>query len=178
MSAHPNTFGYSVSHTTRQPRPGEQHGQHYYFVSREAFEKLKAESGFIETAEFGGNLYGTSVKAIEDVATHGGKDGKGLICILDIEMEGVKQVKRRPDLDARICFLQPPNVEELEKRLRGRGTEKEESIQKRLKQAESEMEYARTEGRRNKVVVNGDLDTAYRELEEWIIDGGRFGSRE
>jgi guanylate kinase len=178
MSAHPNTFGFSVSHTTRQPRPGEQDGQHYNFVSREDFEKLKAEDGFIETAEFGGNLYGTSVQAIEDVAKHGGKDGKGLICILVIEMEGVKQVKRRRDLDARICFLQPPNVEELEKRLRGRGTEKEESIQKRLKQAESEMEYARMEGRRDKVVVNGDLDTAYRELEEWIVDGGRFGSRE
>jgi guanylate kinase len=93
-------------------------------------------------------------------------------------MEGVKQVKRRRDLDARICFLQPPNVEELEKRLRGRGTEKEESIQMRLKRAESEMEYARTEGRRDKMVVNGDLDTAYRELEEWIVDGGWFGSRE
>jgi guanylate kinase len=87
-------------------------------------------------------------------------------------MEGVKQVKRRPDLDARICFLQPPNVEELEKRLRGGDTEKEESIQKRLKQAENEMEYARTEGRKDKVVVNGDLDTAYRELEEWIVDCG------
>jgi guanylate kinase len=87
-------------------------------------------------------------------------------------MEGVKQVKRRPDLDARICFLQPPNAEELEKRLRGRDTEKEESIQKRLKQAENEMKYARTEGRKDKVVVNGDRDTAYRELEEWIVDGG------
>jgi guanylate kinase len=178
MSAHPDTFGFSVSHTTRHPRGDEQDGREYNFVTREAFEKLKAEGGFIETAEFGGNLYGTSVKAIEDVAKHGGGNGKGLICILDIEMEGVKQVKRRRELDARICFLQPPNVEELEKRLRGRGTEKEDSIQKRLNQAEREMEYARTEGKGDKVVVNDSLDDAYRELERWVVDGGRYGSRE
>lgn len=178
MSAHPGRFGFSVSHTTRQPRAGEQDGREYNFVSREGFEKLKAEGGFIETAEFGGNLYGTSVKAVEDVATTGGPDGKGLICILDIEMEGVKQVKKRRELDARICFLQPPNVAELEKRLRGRGTEKEEAIQKRLQQAEREIEYARTEGRDNKVVVNDNLDDAYRELEEWVVDGGKYGSRD
>ena len=178
MDAHPDTFGFSVSHTTRQPRSGEQDGKQYNFVTREAFEKLKAQGGFIETAEFGGNLYGTSVKAVEDVAKHGGNAGKGLICVLDIEMEGVKQVKRKTELDARICFLQPPTVEELERRLRGRGTEKEDSIQKRLKQAEREMEYAKTMGKGDKVVVNDNLDDAYRELEEWVVDGGRYGSRE
>jgi guanylate kinase len=178
MSAHPDTFGFSVSHTTRQPRAGEQDGREYNFVTREAFEKLKAEGGFIETAEFGGNLYGTSVKAVEDVAKHGGRDGKGLICILDIEMEGVKQVKRRRELDARICFLQPPSVAELERRLRGRGTEKEDAIQKRLTQAERELEYARTEAKGDKVIVNDNLDDAYRELEEWVVDGGRYGSRD
>ena len=177
-SAHPNTFGFSVSHTTRAPRPGEVDGRDYNFVSRDAFEALKAQGGFIETAQFGGNLYGTSVKAVEDVAKQGAKDEKGLICILDIEMEGVKQVKRRSELDARVCFVQPPNVEVLESRLRGRGTEKEDAIRKRLEQAEREMEYARTEGSGDKVVVNDNLDDAYRELEEWVVDGGRFGRRD
>ena len=178
MEAHPDTFGFSVSHTTRQPRPTEQDGKQYHFVTREAFEKLEAQGGFIESAQFGGNLYGTSVKAVEDVAKNGGEEGKGLICILDIEMEGVKQVKKKSELDARICFLQPPNVEELERRLRGRGTEKEDSIQARLEQAAQEMEYARTEGKGDKVVVNDNLDDAYRELDEWVVDGGRYGSRE
>lgn len=179
MAAHPDTFGFSVSHTTRQPRAGEQDGKDYNYVTREAFEQLKAAGGFIETAEFGGNLYGTSIKAVEDVARHGGRHGNGLICILDIEMEGVKQVKAKgSELDARICFLQPPSVEELERRLRGRGTEKEDAIQKRLQQAAREMEYARTEGKDDKVVVNDNLNDAYRELEEWVVDGGRYGSRE
>lgn len=196
-SAHPNTFGFSVSHTTRQPRPGERDGVEYNFVSREDFEKLRDEGGFIETAQFGGNYYGTSVKAVEDVAKgpSGGNAGgevddegqKGLICILDIEMEGVKQVKTKKELDARICLLQPPSVEELDRRLRGRGTEKEDAIQKRLQQAENEMAYAKAEREQRggngddvdfKVVVNDDLDTAYRELEDWVVDGGKFGRRD
>jgi guanylate kinase len=177
MSTHPDTFGFSVSHTTRQPRAGEQDGKEYNFVTRDAFEQLKADGGFIETAEFDGNLYGTSVKAVEDVAEHGGPDGNGLICVLDIEMEGVKQVKRRRELDARICFLQPPDMAELERRLRGRGTETEDAIQKRLQQAEREIEYARTEAKGEKVIVNDNLDDAYRELELWVVDEGRFGNR-
>lgn len=196
MSAHPNTFGFSVSHTTRQPRPGERDGVEYNFVSREDFEKLRDEGGFIETAQFGGNYYGTSVKAVEDVAKgrgggnaggDGDNKGEGLICVLDIEMEGVKQVKTKKELDARICFLQPPSVEELDKRLRGRGTEKEDAIQKRLRQAENEMAYAKAEREKRggkeddvdfKVVTNDDLETAYRELDDWVVDGGRFGRRD
>jgi len=94
---------------------------------------------------------------------------------LDIEMEGVKQVKRT-DLHARFLFLSPPSLEVLEKRLRGRGTEDEDSLQKRLTQAKAEMAYAKEEGVHDKVVVNDDLDRAYKELEEWVVDGGRYGS--
>lgn len=81
FSEYPDRFGFSVSHTTRAPRPGEEHGKAYYFVPKEDFMKLVNEHGFIEHAQFGSNLYGTSLKAVKDVAD------QGRICILDIEME-------------------------------------------------------------------------------------------
>ncbi|KAE8147094.1 P-loop containing nucleoside triphosphate hydrolase protein [Aspergillus avenaceus] len=167
----PGTFGFSVSHTTRTPRPGEQHGREYYFTTKEDFLDLVSKDGFIEHAQFGGNFYGTSVQAVKDIAE------KGRICILDIEMEGVKQVKRT-DLNARFMFLAPPSVEELERRLRGRGTESEESLSKRLAQAKNELEYAKEPGAHDKVVVNDDLEKAYNELRTWIVDGGKFGTQQ
>lgn len=91
---------------------------------------------------------------------------KGQVVVLDIEMEGVKQVKAS-SIDARYVFVKPPSMEELEKRLRGRGTEKEESIQKRLAQAKKELEYAET-GAHDVVIVNEDLETAYKELEDFV----------
>jgi guanylate kinase len=78
---YPDKFGFSISHTTRQPRNGEQDGREYYFVTKEEFQKLVDQKGFIENAQFGDNCYGTSVKAVSDIAE------KGRICILDIEME-------------------------------------------------------------------------------------------
>ncbi|KAL1986667.1 hypothetical protein VTN96DRAFT_6045 [Rasamsonia emersonii] len=165
----PDTFGFSVSHTTRAPRPGEQNGREYYFTTKEEFLDLVSKNGFIEHAQFGGNYYGTSVKAVKDIA------GKGKICILDIEMEGVKQVKRT-DLNARFLFLAPPSLEELERRLRGRGTETEDSMNKRLAQAKNELEYAKQPGAHDKIVVNDDLDRAYAEMRDWIVDGGKFGA--
>lgn len=75
-------------------------------------------------------------------------------------------------------FVAPPSVEVLEQRLRGRGTEDEESLGKRLRQAEREIEYAKVEGVHEKVVVNDDLEKAYQELEEWVVDGGRFGTEQ
>ncbi|KAK0514280.1 hypothetical protein JMJ35_002897 [Cladonia borealis] len=168
---HPDTFGFSVSHTTRSPRPGEQDGREYNFTNQEAFLKLVDEGGFIEHAKFGGNYYGTSVKAVKDVAE------KGRICVLDIEMEGVKQVKKT-DLNARFLFLSPPSLEILEQRLRGRGTDSEDAIQKRLTQAEKEMAFAKEEGAHEKIIVNNELEKAYKEVEEWIVDGGKYGGQD
>ncbi|KAL1967504.1 hypothetical protein VTN77DRAFT_3019 [Rasamsonia byssochlamydoides] len=165
----PDTFGFSVSHTTRAPRPGEENGREYYFTTKEEFLDLVSKNGFIEHAQFGGNYYGTSVKAVKDIAE------KGKICILDIEMEGVKQVKRT-DLNARFLFLAPPSLEELERRLRGRGTESEDSLNKRLAQAKNELEYAKQPGAHDKIVVNDDLEKAYTEMRDWIVDGGKFGA--
>jgi guanylate kinase len=86
----------------------------------------------------------------------------------------VKQVKKT-DLNARFLFLAPPSVEELERRLRGRGTETDESLEKRLNQAKNELEFSKQPGAHDKIVVNDDLDIAYKELKDFIVDGGRFG---
>jgi guanylate kinase len=185
---HPGRFGFSVSRkyliarsreddigmkstcannsehadTTRSPRAGENHGEDYNFVTRDEFQKLIDSNGFIEHAQFGSNLYGTSFAAVEAV------EKSGTTCILDIEMEGVKQV-HKSHLKARFLFLSPPGMEELEKRLRGRGTDKEEDILKRLKQADVEMEFAKSEGVHDKVVVNDDLERAYKEVEQFCL---------
>lgn len=89
----------------------------------------------------------------------------------------MKQVKKT-DLNARFLFLAPPSVEELERRLRSRGTETEESLGKRLAQATAELEYSRQPGAHDKIVVNDDLETAYTEFRDWIVDGGKFGASE
>ena len=159
---HPGTFAFSVSHTTRAPRPGEKDGEHYHYVTREAFEALREKGGFIEHARFGSNLYGTSFAAVEEV------EKVGKVCVLDIEMEGVKQM-HKSHLKARYLFIMPPSFEELERRLRSRATDKEGEIQKRLDQAKVEMEYAKTEGVHDKVVINDDLEKAYKEVEEFCL---------
>lgn len=174
FAAHPDLFGFSVSHTTRKPRDGEEDGVHYHFTSIENFEKLVAEDSFEEHARFGGNYYGSSRKAVQAVADGQGKSIDGSpaegkrICIFDIEMEGVKQLKKSR-LNPRICFIQPPSVDTLEARLRGRGTDTEDAIQKRLAQAKNEIEYCKTEGKDDKVVINDDLDRAFKELDDWVM---------
>ncbi|KAL8658528.1 MAG: hypothetical protein Q9226_000941 [Calogaya cf. arnoldii] len=202
FTAHPDTFGFSrfrhvgyptideVADTTRAPRSGERDGIEYNFTTKESFLKIVDEGGFIEHAQFGGNYYGTSVKAVKNVA-EGGR-----ICVLDIEMEvnstvlfkilycgkknpeskGVKQVKRT-ELHARFLFLSPPSIEVLEQRLRGRGTEDEEGLRKRLDQAAKELAFSKEEGVHDKIVINDDLEKAYREVDEWIVDGGKFGGQ-
>jgi guanylate kinase len=160
VEAHPDVFSRSVSHTTRGPRPGEEDGVHYNFVSHADFESLLAENGFVENAKFGGNRYGTSKKAIEDVMS-GGKR-----VLLEIEMDGVKQVKQS-GMDARYVFIAPPSMQILEDRLRGRKTETEDKINARIAQAKAEMEYAET-GAHDKIIVNDDLDKAYEEFEAFV----------
>ncbi|KAI1909815.1 guanylate kinase [Ophidiomyces ophidiicola] len=169
FTEYPDRFSFSVSHTTRSPRGGEQDGREYYFTNKDSFLQLVDEKGFIEHAQFGGNYYGTSIKAVKDIGD------LGRVCILDIEMEGVKQVKRS-DLNARFIFLAPPSMEELERRLRGRGTETEDSLSKRLAQAKNELEFAKEPGAHDKIVVNDDLETAYQSVKDWIVDNGSFGA--
>ncbi|XP_037817312.1 guanylate kinase-like [Lucilia sericata] len=158
----PNTFGFSVSHTTRKPRPGEEDGVHYNFVSREEMEKAVANDEFIESATFGGNMYGTSKEAVRKV------QNAGKVCILDIEPQGVEQVKKT-NLNPILIYNNPPSVEALEQRLRKRGTETEESLKKRLDAAASEIAYGLTPGNFQKIIHNIDIDQAYEEFREFIV---------
>ncbi|PWY89799.1 guanylate kinase [Aspergillus heteromorphus CBS 117.55] len=160
---HPDTFAFTVSHTTRQPRAGEVDGTNYHFVTPTQFSELIAEGAFVEHATFSGNSYGTSKRTIAD------QIAKGRIVVLDIEMYGVKQMKENPTINARYVFIAPPNFEALEKRLRGRGTEKDEDVTKRLAQAKNEIEYANT-GVHDRIIVNDDLEKAYEELKEFIFE--------
>jgi len=162
FAQHPDTFGFSVSHTTRSPRESEAHGVHYHFVPRETFLDLVSQNAFIEHAQFSSNCYGTSKNAVQDVAD------KGRVCILDIEMEGVKQVKLST-LPAKFIFIQPPSIEVLRARLDGRGTENPSSIEKRLNQARKELDYAALPGSHDKVIVNDDLEECYKEFYGYIM---------
>ncbi|KAJ1338661.1 guanylate kinase [Microdochium nivale] len=161
FAAHPDVFTLSVSHTTRAPRGGEADGTDYHFVSMSDFEDLIARDAFVEHAKFGSNRYGTSKQTIAD------QTSKGKVVVLDIEMEGVKQIKKS-GMDCRFVFVAPPAFEDLERRLRGRGTETDESIEKRLTQAKLELEYAQTPGVHDRVIVNDDLGKAYQELEDYV----------
>jgi guanylate kinase len=153
----------SVSHTTRKPRPEEVEGQDYFFISPAEFPALVSQGAFLEYALFNGHYYGTSKEAI---AT---QTAKGRVVVLDIEMQGVQQIKESRKLDARYVFIKPPSLHSLETRLRNRGTENDVNIRERVTQARVEVEYAETEaGVYDKIIINDDLDTAYKELEEFI----------
>ena len=123
----------SVSATTRSPRKGEKEGENYYFLSENKFRKMIEKKMFLEWAEFAGNYYGTPLSSVRE------KIKKGFIVLLEIEVEGAKQIKEKFPESLSI-FLLPPNKDELEKRIRNRGTEKEESIKRRLARANYEIE--------------------------------------
>ena len=140
----------SVSYTTRAPRPGEVDGIHYHFVDQESFVERIHQGDFLEWAEVHGNYYGTSQSQTRSYLD------QGKAVILDIDVQGALQLMEK-DLDADFIFLSPPDLQELEKRLRGRRTETEEAIQIRLANAKREME---TRHRYPHQLVNEDLDQA------------------
>ncbi|XP_036453227.1 guanylate kinase isoform X3 [Colossoma macropomum] len=163
MKEFEGVFGFSVSHTTRKPRPGEVNGKDYHYVSREVMQAGISNGEFIEHAEFSGNLYGTSKAAVQEV------QARNLICILDIEMQGVKSIKKT-DLNPIYISIQPPSMDILEKRLRDRKTESEESLQKRLHAASVDLEISKEPGLFDVVIVNDSLDDAYIELKGALIE--------
>ncbi|CAF1585034.1 unnamed protein product, partial [Adineta ricciae] len=154
---YPTVFAFSVSHTTRTPRPGEQSGREYHFVSRNQMEKMIANGEFLETTEFSSNLYGTSKKAVEHVAQ------TGRICVLDVDKQGVKSI-RNSDLRALFIYISPPSYEILEKRLRDRKTDTESAIEKRLKESKESMEFSKQPGVYDHIILNDKLDVAYNDL--------------
>jgi guanylate kinase len=144
---------FSVSHTTRKPRNGEQDGREYHFVSRETFERLIEAGTFLEWAHVHDNLYGTSRAEIERAA-----GARGLI--FDVDHQGARQVKsRRPDAVA--VFILPPSMTTLRARLRGRASETEEALERRFSVAVEEIQHY---GLFDYVLVNDDLEEAVRQL--------------
>ena len=122
----------SISATTRNPRVGEKDGLNYYFISDERFKDMIDKKEFLEWAQFAGNYYGTPLSTVNE------KIEKGFIVLLEIEVEGAKQIKEKFP-EALSIFLLPPSKAELEKRIRNRGTEKEEAIDRRLSRANYEI---------------------------------------
>ncbi len=144
----------SVSHTTRDPRPGEEDGVHYHFVTKDAFETLIGKGDFLEWAQVFENYYGTSKQAIE------AKLAEGIDVFLDIDWQGARQVRELlPSVTS--IFILPPSREELERRLHGRGQDSVEVINKRMAQAQSESSHY---NEYDYVILNDDFDTALGEL--------------
>ncbi|KAL2923636.1 Guanylate kinase 2 [Bienertia sinuspersici] len=161
MIEFPSMFGFSVSHTTRAPREKEVNGIHYHFTERAVMEKEIKDGKFLEFASVHGNLYGTSIESVEVVADAGKR------CILDIDVQGAKAV-RASSLDAIFIFISPPSCEDLEKRLRSRGTETEEQIQKRLRNAKGELDEGKSPGLFDHILVNDDLEACYKTLKNLL----------
>ncbi|KXZ54697.1 hypothetical protein GPECTOR_4g765 [Gonium pectorale] len=151
-------FGFSVSHTTRAPRPGEQHGVHYFFTTKEQFAKEVGEGKFLEYAEVHGNMYGTSVAAVKSVLE------SGRVCILDIDVQGARAV-RKSGLRGIFVFIAPPSLEDLANRLAGRGTETVEQITRRLNNAKAEIESINEKGLYDYLLINDDLEEAVKRLQ-------------
>jgi guanylate kinase len=149
-------LSFSVSHTTRTPRPGEVDGRDYHFVDRERFDDLVARGAFLEWAEVHGNMYGTALAEIDRAALLPGCSG----LIFDIDYQGARQIKfHRPD--AVTVFVLPPSMAELERRLHGRASETAETLRRRFAFAEREIEhYALFDY----LVVNDVAERAFDEL--------------
>ena len=160
-------MGFSVSATTRAPRPGEQDGVSYFFVTKQRFEEMIAQGELLEYAQFVNNYYGTPRAYVEQMLS------EGMNVVLDIEVQGARNVVNAFP-DAVSVYMIPPTYDELERRLRGRGTETEEQIQGRLKTA---MEEARAADFYRYIIINDNLDEAVNELNA-IITAEKSGYNE
>lgn len=153
---------FSVSHTTRAPRPGEQNGVHYYFVTPQQFEEMVTADRFLEHAKVFGNSYGTSRAATENLL----RQGKNII--FDIDWQGARAIKEKLP-EAVSIFLLPPSRAALEERLTGRGQDSPEVIARRMREAVSEMSHYQEF---DHLVVNDDFDAALADLKAIILGEG------
>lgn len=162
MKAEDLGLGFSISATSRSPRPGETDGREYYFITPDEFARRVDAGEFVEWEEvYAGTRYGTLRSEVERVT------GSGLNLIMDIDVKGALNIKRQFGDEAISIFILPPSICELESRLRGRATESDESLGRRIQKAEYELGFADSFDRR---VVNDDLDTAVAETAEIIRD--------
>ncbi|KAL7507323.1 hypothetical protein ACHAXN_004714 [Cyclotella atomus] len=178
-------FGFSVSHTTRQPRPGEVDGVHYNFVTRDFFqEKINLGDFFIEHAEVHGNMYGTSFQAIFDVTkVSDGRsdipDGVERQCLLDIDVEGVKSIKGFQSRQQLKLSMEPTlgkakstqqYAKTLRDRLLNRGTETPETLERRFRNAKAELVFGMTPGNFDAIIVNDNLEQACSDFTTAVLD--------
>lgn len=177
-------FGFTVSHTTRAPRPGEVNGVHYHFVTVSEMQNMLQQDAFLESAQVHKNYYGTSWQALRDVQQQGKR------CLLDIDVQGVQRLKLLQDswktnsdaststssssvqssfvLQPKYLFIAPPSLETLQERLRTRNTETPEALQTRLANAAAEVAYGSTLGNFDAIVVNDDLEEAVRDFSDKV----------
>lgn len=160
-------IGYSISCTTRRPRAGEVDGKDYVFLSREEFERRRAQDYFAEWAEVHGNLYGTPLAPVRQAIAQG-RD-----LLFDIDVQGAAQLKLSLQ-EAVFVFILPPSLAELERRLRSRGLDDESTIARRMANARSEMDQSRWY---DALVVNDDLEAAYDALRSAYVAAGLAPAR-
>ena len=154
---------FSVSATTRQPRPGEVDGRDYMFVSRQQFQQMIADEQLLEWAEVFGQLYGTPARPVNQAV----KAGKNIV--LDIDVQGAIQVHRLMP-DATFVLICPPDEETLADRLKGRGTETPDALARRLAKATDELNTATASGIYNEKVINDDLEAAIEQVVNIVIE--------
>ncbi len=157
-----DNYALSISMTTRTPRPGERDGVEYFFTDREHFEEKIKQNGLIEYAQYCGNYYGTPRAYVEERL----REGRDVV--LEIEIQGALKIKEKFP-ESLLLFVTPPDVSELQRRLRGRGTESEDVIARRLARA-----YEESEGMDayDYIVVNDDLETCVKEI-NWLVEAAR-----
>jgi guanylate kinase len=153
-------IAFSVSHTTRKPRDGEENGRDYHFVERQEFVDMREAGLFLEWAEVHGNLYGTSREVVETLMS------QGIDVILDIDVQGARQIRVRQGLNSHYVFITPPSWEELQKRLAGRGTETAESLRTREENARREIADMASY---DFLIINDTIDRAVEMLRSIII---------
>lgn len=164
LAENKDKLAFTISHTTREPRKGEENGREYYFVSREEMKQKIQNNEFIEHIEFSGNLYGTSKMAVQDALR------TGKLFILEVDIEGVKSISKHADLKPVFIFMKPPSKQLLIERLSSRGTESDETLKKRLDRADDEIKFADSgEIQFDLVLVNDDLEETYSRLKKFLL---------
>ena len=154
-----DAIGYSISHTSRKPRTDEKDGVHYYFVDRDRFNRMIGDGEFVEWAEVYGNFYGTSFRTLEE------QTSQGLDVLLDLDHQGAGNIKKHYK-NSVLIYIMPPSADILEQRLRGRGSDEEEVMERRLQEAVNDMKNCVWY---DYIIINDDLENAKQEARAIII---------
>lgn len=156
-------LAFTISHTTRKPRRGEEHGKEYYFVTREQMEQMIVNGEFIEHTQFSGNYYGTSKQAVQDALQ------TGKLFIMELDIEGVKSLSNLKEFKPIFIFIKPPSKQLLIERLSARGTESAETLKRRLDRADEEMKLVENGlVQFDLILVNDDLGETYGNLKRFL----------